>query len=730
MSFTEHTFQDVENLFTQYIHNKDDLELIRHSFQYASEKHEGQFRKSGQPYIIHAIEVGYLVCQLQGGPTTIAAAFLHDTIEDCGVTQADLAKEFNEEVAEIVFSLTKIKALSHQRRHDKDFVAEGHRKIFLGMAKDIRVIIIKLCDRLHNMRTLDFQTPEKKIRISKETLEVYAPIADRLGLNEIKGELQDLCLKYLEPHDYEEIQEFLNTKVRYREESILKLKKKIADMLLPTKIPFDIKARVKRPYSIWKKTKDKNLSIESIYDIVALRIITETELNCYEILGLIHSEYSPLPGRFKDYVAVPKPNMYQSLHTTIIDRDSSIIEIQIRTKDMDIIAENGVAAHWRYKEGTKYDAKKEQLEIMEKLHWFSDFVAMSNENEDSREYMDSLTKDIFEANIYCFTPHGKVIDLPNGATPLDFAFKVHTKVGERAVGALVNNQLVPLGHKLKTGDVVEIKTSQNPNINRGWLNIVVTNSAKNLIKKFLAKQNADFIRENNIQKGRDSLIEVFKDNGINEQKMDQLLQNEAVKIFNVNSVDDIFLQVVARTILPSVIIEKLGVRQETTMDSFIKKNTSSKKSNFTNQSVLVKGTPNILCTLSPCCSPIPGDPIVGYVSQGKGIKVHRKDCPNVGREKEKNRLIEVEWNPQCKETTAPVQVVVKATDRDSLLVDVLNLLSQMKIPCNKIMAKSHNATLTSTITMTLQIKNVSQYRDVRDSLINIAGVYAVERVIH
>ena len=405
MAYIEHTYEDVENLFTTYIHNKDDLDLIRRSFKYASEKHEGQFRKSGQPYIIHAIEVAYLVCSLQGGPTTIAAAFLHDTIEDCCVTQQDLINEFNQEVAEIVFSLTKIKALSHQRRHDKDFVAEGHRKIFLGMAKDIRVIIIKLCDRLHNMRTLDFQTPEKKIRISKETLEVYAPIADRLGLNEIKGELQDLCFKYLEPIDYQEIMDFLNNKVKYREESIAKLKKKIADMLLPTKIPFEIKARVKRPYSIWKKLKEKNLTFETIYDIVALRIVTETELNCYEILGLIHSEYSPLPGRFKDYVAVPKPNMYQSLHTTIIDRDSSIIEIQIRTKDMDIIAENGVAAHWRYKEGTKYDAKKEQQEIMEKLHWFSDFVAMSNENEDSREYMDSLQKDIFEANIYCFTPH-------------------------------------------------------------------------------------------------------------------------------------------------------------------------------------------------------------------------------------------------------------------------------------------------------------------------------------
>ena len=355
---------------------------------------------------------------------------------------------------------------------------------------------------------------------------------------------------------------------------------------------------------------------------------------------------------------------------------------------------------------------------------------MSNENEDSREYMDSLQKDIFEANIYCFTPHGKVIDLPNGATPLDFAFKVHTKVGERAIGAMVNNQLVPLGHKLKTGDVVEIKTSQNANINRGWLNIVTTNSAKNIIKKYLAKQNADFIKENNIQKGRDSLIEVFKDNGITEQKMDQLINQDVLKIFNLETSDDLFLQIASRTILPSVILDKLGLRQESTIDSFIKKNTSSRKSNFSNQSVLVKGTPNILCTLSPCCSPIPGDNIVGYVSQGKGIKVHRKDCPNVSREKDKNRLIDVEWNPACKETMVPVQVVVRASDRDSLLVDILNLLSQLKIPCNKIMAKSHRTTFTSTITMTIQIKNIAEYRDVRDSLINIGGVYQVERVTH
>lgn len=726
--YVEHTYEDVEKLFTQYIHNKDDLALIRHSFDYASEKHAGQLRKSGQPYIIHLIEVAYLTCELHCGPITIASAFLHDTIEDTGVTQEDLEKEFNKEIAEIVFCLTKIKALSHQRRHDPDFVAEGHQKIFLGMAKDVRVIIIKLCDRLHNMRTLDFQTPEKKISISQETLDVYAPIADRLGLNEIKQELQDLCLKYLEPEDYKRITEYLDKNIKYKEESIKLLAKKIADMLIPTGIPFEIMSRVKRPYSIWKKMKDKNLTFETIYDIVALRIITKTELNCYEILGLIHSNYRPLPGRFKDYIAVPKSNMYQSLHTTIIDRDSTVIEVQIRTEDMNDVAENGIAAHWRYKEGDVYDPKREQKEIMEKLHWFSDFVAMSNENaNNSREFMDSLTQDIFGANIYCFTPHGKVIDLPTGATPLDFAFKVHTKVGATAVGAIVNNQLVPLSTELKTGDIVSIKTSNTENINPGWLKIVKTNSAKNIIRKYLAKKNSEFLRENNIQKGKDSLYEAFKERAVQENKIESYLTPALLDHYNLKDYDEFYLAIAARTIMPTSVIDYLGIRNETSLDAFIKKNTT-KKASFSKQAVLVKGTPNILCTLSSCCSPIPGDPIIGYVSQGKGVKVHRKDCPNVLREMK--RTIEVEWNPYAEATLAPVQVAVKATDRDGLIVDILNLLSQNKIPCTKIIAKNHEQSLTVTVNVTIQVKDSKQYQDIRDAIINIPNVYSVERVTH
>ncbi len=724
-----HTYQDVEDVFSEYIHNKDDIEFIRKAYKFAEEKHKGQFRKSGQPYVIHVIEVGYLIAKLKGGPTTIAAAFLHDTIEDCGVTEDDLRKEFSDDVAEIVFSLTKIKALSHQRRHDVDFVAEGHRKIFLGMAKDIRVILIKLCDRLHNMRTLDFQTPEKKISISQETLEVYTPIADRLGLNEIKGELQDLCLKYLEPEAYKEITDYLNNNIKYKEEGINKLEKKIADLLLPSKIPFEISARIKRPYSIWKKMKDKHLTFDTIYDIVALRIITKTEINCYEILGLIHSEYSPLPNRFKDYIAVPKSNMYQSLHTTILDRDSSIIEIQIRTKDMDDIAEQGVAAHWRYKEGAKYDPKKEQQEIMEKLHWFSDFISMSNEKDaSSKEYMDNLTNDIFGENIYCFTPHGKVIDLPSGSTPLDFAFKVHSKVGERAVGALVNNSLVPLSTELKMGDVVEIKTSQNPNINEGWLKIAKSTGAKNYIRKYLAKRNQEFLKETQIEKGKASLTDVFKDNGISSSQIEGYLTNEVLKHFEVESLDDLYLGIFNKRILPTEIIDYLGLRQESQLDNYIKKNTTSKKASFSNQSVLVKGTPNVLCVLSKCCSPIPGDPIIGFVSQGKGVKVHRKDCPSV--KGLTGRLIDVEWNPNFAETTVPIQIVVRASDRDSLLVDILNTMSQMKVPVNKIMAKQHPETLTSSINLTIQVKNAEQFRNIKNTLINVPSVYEVERVTH
>ena len=726
--YIDHTYEDVENVFTQYIHNEKDLELIRHSYEYAKEKHAGQFRKSGQPYIIHLIEVAYLVSSLHGGPITIASAFLHDTIEDCGITKDDITNEFNSEIAEIVFSLTKIKALSHQRRHDPEFVADGHRKIFLGMAKDVRVIIIKLCDRLHNMRTLDFQTPEKKISISRETLDVYAPIADRLGFNEIKSELQDLCLKYLEPEAYSEIKNYLATKIKYKEESIQKLSKKIADMLIPTGIPFEILARVKHPYSIWKKMKNKNLTFDTIYDIVAIRVITETELNCYEILGLIHSNYTPLPGRFKDYIAVPKTNLYQSLHTTIIDHDSTIIEIQIRTKEMNDVAENGIAAHWRYKEGTKYDPKKEQQEIMEKLHWFSDFVNLSNNNsESSKEYMESLTKDIFGDNIYCFTPNGKVIDLPKGATPLDFAFKVHTKVGLCANGALVNSQLVPLSTELKTGDVVSIKTSSTENVNERWLKIVKTSSAKNIIRKNLAKKNAEFLREANIQKGKESLLDAFKEHNVPEGKFSSYMTNDLFSHFEMNSEDDFFIAVSNKTITPTSVIDYLGIRNESSLSSFIKKNTFEKAS-FSKQSVLVKGTPNILCTLSACCSPIPGDDIVGYITKGKGITIHRKSCPNIANEQK--RLIDVYWKQDLGISRYPVDIEVYSNDRPGLLNDILQVMASKGVGVTDLKAHLIQETLNDVVSMTITVSDAKVLSDCFALLLGIKGVYSVERVIH
>ena len=724
-----HTYLDIEDIFTRYIHNKEDIALIRSAYEYAEEKHRGQFRKSGDPYIVHLIEVGYILASLQGGPSTIAAGFLHDTIEDCDVTKDEISEKFGEDIAEIVFCLTKIKALSHNRRHDKDFVAEGHRKIFLGMAKDVRVIIIKLADRLHNMRTLDFQTPEKKRSISKETLDVYVPIADRLGLSSIKGELEDYCVKYLHPEEYEEICKYLDENMKNRQESILHLQKKIADLLIPTKIPFDIYSRVKHVSSIYRKLINKEKTLDQIYDIFALRIITESELNCYEILGLIHSEYRPLPGRFKDYIAVPKRNMYQSLHTTIIDRDSTILEVQIRTKEMDEIAEGGVAAHWRYKENKSYDPKKEQQDIMEKLHWFSDFISISSQDESAMDYMTTLQNEIFGASIYCFTPHGKVINLPTGSTPLDFAYKIHSKVGDQAVGAIVNNVLVPLSTELKTGDVIEIKTNAQSNgPNEGWLKLVKTTQARNHIRKFLMKKNANYLRETVIEKGKNAIVEMFREFEITEQKMVELITDSVLKQFQVESLEDLYYAIGNKTVQPSDITKFLNIRRESFVESLMKKTVKPRGTASANQAVLVKGESNILCNLSSCCSPIPGDDIVGYITQGKGIKVHRKDCPNIL--KETKRLIDVWWNPEYKANNCPVELAIKATDRDNLVIDILNVLAQNKINCSKLITKLHSETGTVSIYITINVSSLENLNIIKNILVNISHVYLVERVTH
>ena len=458
---TIYTFDDVKNVYSKYIHNPEELDKIYQAYLFASEKHKNQVRKSGDPYIVHLLGVARILSELNTGPTTIIAGLLHDTIEDTDTTEEEITEKFGKEVCYLVQGVTKVTRLSDY--HNVDFEAESHRKIFIAMAKDIRVIIIKLADRLHNMRTLQFQPPEKQKKIAKETRDVYAPIAHRLGLSQVKTELEDLSLFYLEREKFEEIENLLSRQSTNMKNAIDVLKNKIVEILTPTNILFEITSRVKSIYSIYKKMYVKGKAFDDIYDIMALRIITETEMNCYELLGYIHANFKPIPGRFKDYIAMPKPNMYQSLHTTIVTGDGHTFEIQIRTKKMDEIAEEGVAAHWRYKENKKYDAKTEQQEIEEQLHWFRDFVSVTNEIQDgnAKEYVEALQHDIFDANVYVFTPKGKVVTLPNGSTPIDFAYKIHTDVGNTLAGAKVNNQMVPISRVLQTGDVVEIITNKN-----------------------------------------------------------------------------------------------------------------------------------------------------------------------------------------------------------------------------------------------------------------------------
>ncbi len=723
-----HTYEDVQEEFSKYIINDEDRDLIHRAYLFALEKHADQVRKSGEPYIQHLIETAYTLATLQSGPQTIAAGFLHDVVEDCDVKLDEIKELFGTDIANLVDAVTKIQQMKLNRIDEVEFEAEGHRKIFIAMAKDIRVIIIKLADRLHNMRTLEWLKPNRQVAIARETLDVYAPIAHRLGINRIKSELEDLALKYLEPKKYDEILHLLDSRIKNRQEALDKLKKKIADALYEAKIPFEIESRVKTIYSIYKKIYVKGRNFDEIYDIMALRIITETELNCYEALGLIHANYKPIPGRFKDYIAMPKPNMYQSLHTTIIAGEGQIFEVQIRTHEMDEVAESGIAAHWRYKEGNKYSPEREQQEIEEKLHWFREFVNISSDelSESARDYMETLNRDIFDANVYVFTPKGRVIDLPNGSTPLDFAYRIHTGVGDSAVGAIVNNVLVPLNTVLKTGDVVEIKTSRSSlGPNEGWLQIVRTNSAKNHIRKFLAKRNSEFIKEDRIAQGRASLVDAFRDRGYSEHEMLELCnQNKVFNNFNIDNLDSLFLGVCNRTITPSAIIDFLNIKRKVDPLTSI----TYRGNKVDKAPVYVKNAGKVMINLGSCCTPIPGDDIVGYITKGKGITVHRINCPNI--QHESKRLIDVYWNEQMTIGTYPVDIAIEAMDRANLLIDLMSAFAQLKVNISSLSAHVHPSTMTSTVQTTILVSDAKRLNDIFDVILNVNGVYDVKRVIH
>ena len=722
-----HTFEEVKDLYFVYITDSKDRQRIEKAYHFACKSHEGQTRKSGEPYIHHLIEVCYILATLQCGPSTLIAGLLHDTVEDTNVSLEEIKSLFGSDVMNLVDSLTKIQRLKLSHRSEEEFVYEDHRKIFLGMAKDVRVIVIKLADRLHNMRTLSSLSEERQKVLSRETLEVFVPIAHRLGMNSVKSELEDLSLKYLEPEKYNYIVKMVDQKVRNASKSLEVFTKKIADDLFEKKIPFELKSRVKSIYSIYRKIYQKGHKFDEIFDILALRIITETELNCYEILGIIHATYTPVLGRFKDYIATPKPNMYQSLHTCILDGNGNTFEVQIRTKEMDETAESGIAAHWRYKEGTKYDPKKEQKEIEEKLYWLRDFVNMSDSKEvDAKEYMSSLSHDIFEANVYVFTPMGKVINLPSGATPLDFAYKIHTGVAEKAVGAIVNKVMVPLNTVLKTGDIVEIKTSktsQGPNAD--WLNIVTTNFAKNHIRKFLAKKNAEFMKEEIIQKGKLGCLDAFKVYEINEEEMEKLLSSEKVlNYFNCSSLEEIYKKVASKNPTPGAIIDFLNIRRQNT--EIMSSSRVEKGSDKT--PVYIPGAGKVMITLGNCCTPIPGDDIVGYITKGKGVTIHRRDCPNIANEKK--RLIQVYWKENLKESTYPVDLKIECTDRANLIVEIMQVFAQKKVPVTSLNATFHPHNMTTTVAVTIYVSNLSSLQDAINAISGLKSVYEITRATH
>ena len=726
------TYEQLQKDYSTYIHNPDDLKLIEKAYLFASKKHEGQFRKSGDPYISHCLGVADILAKLQAGPQTICVGLLHDTIEDTGTTREEIEEQFGKQIADLVEALTKVTRLSDYK--NVEFTAENHRKIFVAMAKDVRAIIVKLADRLHNMRTLQFQPEEKQKRISKETLEVYAPIAHRLGLYKVQTELEELSLYYTERDKYLAIEKMVDSMYKNAHEALEHLKEELTAILKPTGIPFRILDRVKSIYSIYKKMYIKHHTFEQIYDVMALRVITETEQNCYEILGYVHANFKPVPGRFKDYIAMPKPNMYQSLHTTVVTDTGHFFEIQIRTEKMDETAEGGIAAHWRYKEGTHYDAKKEQVEIENQLHWFKDFLSITDEdekNQTAKDYVETLSHDIFDANVYVFTPKGNVICLPNGATPIDFAYRIHSDIGEHLVGAKVNNTLVPISTTLKTGDIVEVITGKNASPNSEWLNIAKTNFARNKIRKYLIRQNSDYIREDAIKKGRQALLD-----GLRERKLaidpNKLITKKVLDALKVNSVDDLFILLNSKTISAGQIIElseNVNYSGKKSSEELTKEINAKKAKKNETDSVLLANGDTVMTSLASCCLPIPGDDIIGFVSTGQGVKVHRKECPNV-KAADPSRLIAVKWNPDAKTGEFLVDLAVQCHDRDGLLMDVLNILNSNSAKLFRVNAKYHPGSSTTTINITLSVVSRESLDKYIHLLSGIRSVYQVDRLMH
>ena len=725
-----YSFDDLIKECKTYIKNADDLALIKKAYLFAEKKHSGQMRKSGDPYITHCLSVAMILAKINTGPKTICAGLLHDVIEDTQTSAEEISSNFPSDVVSMVEALTKVTRLSDYE--NVEFTSENHRKIFVAMAKDVRVILVKLSDRLHNMRTLQFQPPHKQKRISQETLDVYAPIAHRMGLYNFQTEFEDIALYYLDRKNYLLIENKLNKVTKDSKSLINKIEKEISDTLKPSKIEYSITHRLKSIYSIYKKMFNKNYTFEQIYDFMAFRIITKSIQNCYEILGFLHASFKPVPGRFKDYIAVPKANMYQSLHTTVVSQEGDFFEVQIRTHDMNLLAENGLAAHWRYKEGSQYDAKKEQEEIENQLHWFKEMVSIveNNDEESQNDVVTSLSHDIFDTHVYVFTPKGNVICLPSGATPIDFAFKIHSEIGEHLSGAKVNGTLVPISYALNTGDIVEVVTNKNNTPNSEWLNIAKTSFAKNRIRKSLIKQDNEYYKDDIIKQSRQVLLDYLKEKKI-KAPLDDLLDKELLKKFDVDNIDSLLELVHKKNINPTNIFNNSIKYNEIISSRKVSNKTSDITKKVTKSSgiICLPNGDSIMSTLANCCHPVFGEDIVGFVTLGQGVKIHRKDCKNI-ESANKDRLIDVIWNQNHsidKEFT--VDLIITAADRNNLVSDILNALNVCGAKVSRLTAKANYSKQETKISLSLLAKNIDTLNFYISAIKKVTSVLDVSRNI-
>ena len=718
-------------------HPTEDFELVEKAYKLAESAHGNQLRKSGEPYLIHPIAVANILAELELDKESIIAGILHDVVEDTEYTVEDISREFNEEIALLVDGVTKLSQITYTS--DKEEIqAENYRKMFLAMAKDIRVILIKLADRLHNLRTLDYMPEHKQIEKAKETLDIYAPLAHRLGISKIKVEMEDLALKYLDKEAYYDIVEKIRRKRSDRERYIEDVVEKVKQNLEEVGIEAEVFGRPKHFFSIYKKMVSQKKTIDQIYDLFAVRAIVGSVKDCYGVLGIIHELYTPVPGRFKDYIAMPKSNMYQSLHTTLIGPEGEPFEMQIRTYDMHRTAEFGIAAHWKYKAGATAESMERSEE--QKLNWLRQILEWQRDMSDNKEFMDVLKTDldVYSDQVYAFTPTGDVINLPQGSTPIDFAYYIHSAVGNKMVGARVNGKIVTFDRKIKNGDRIEILTSQNSRgPSRDWLNIVKSSQAKSKINQWFRKE----FKEENISKGKDLLEKYAKGKGLPlHDIMETKYQKIVIRKYGFKDWDSVCAAVGHGGLKEGQIINRLHdeylkdhkveVDPEELLKEFNENNdkVTTKKSKT---GIIVKGIEDLAVRFSRCCTPVPGDEIVGFVTRGRGISIHRTDCVNIINltDEERARLIDAEWQmieKVASDMLYKADLQITAEDRNGMLVDVSKVLSDEGVPIRNMNARTTN-NHESVINITIEIKNSNQLNVITKKLNNIMGVYEVMR---